>query len=322
VRALLVILALLVASPHVASAENVGLVVMGEVLQKPTREKADKWLRAHNLSPQANALPNDAIKTLADCFVVDDARCSTSVIDARAVTDGVITIRVEVVSKKEKDVRLTIDWFVKKHAPITARRTCENCTENLLGATVDGMLLELAKSKPGSLGRVKITSDPPGIPVLFDNETFGVTPIERDVAVGAHKARLIRDGSMGAEKDVEVKAGKTAEVVLETPPANVPIDTVPNGPEHHSRALPITMISLGTAAVGAGAVMYFVLHKEPDVNTHFSKDYKTPGMITAGAGAAVALTGVIIILATPNHSGPTVSPTADGGATIGWSGRF
>lgn len=316
------ILALLVASPHAASAETLGLVVMGDILQKPTREKADKWLRAHNLSPQSNALPTDAIKTLADCFVVDDARCSTSVIDARATTDGVITIRVEVVSKKEKDVRLTIDWFVKKHAPITARRTCENCTENLLATTIEGMLLELAKNKPGSLGRVKITSQPPGIPVLFDNETFGVTPIEREVALGTHKARLIRDGSMGPEKTVNVKADATAEVVLEVPPANVPIDTVPKGPEHHSRVLPVTMISLGTAAVAAGAVMYFVLHKEPGPNDYETYNWKKPGMITAGAGAAVALTGVIIILATPNHSGPTVSPTADGGATISWSGRF
>jgi hypothetical protein len=82
------------------------------------------------------------------------------------------------------------------------------------------------------------------------------------------------------------------------------------------------MIGTGVAAIGAGAVMAFVLHKEPDLNTHFSKDYKTPGMITAGAGAVVAITGLIIILATPNHEGPTVSPTGDGGATIGWIGRF
>ena len=107
-----------------------------------------------------------------------------------------------------------------------------------------------------------------------------------------------------------------------TPPAAGPIDTPPPPPERHSRVLPITMISLGTAAVAAGAVMYFVLHKEPGPNDFDYTDWKKPGMITAGAGAAVAITGVIIILATPNHAGPTVSPTADGGATISWSGRF
>jgi hypothetical protein len=321
VRAVLLTLALLMFLPRVASADTIGLVVLGDILQGPTRDAADKWLRAHNLPPQANALPTDAIKTLQDCFVVDDARCSTSVIDARATTETLITVRVDVVSKKSKDVRLTVDWFVKKHAPITARRTCENCTENLLGSTLEAMLLELAKNKPGMVGRVKFTSDPPGIPVLFDGETLGVTPLEREVATGDHKARLIRDGVMGPEQDVKVKSGNSTNVTLEAPAAPS-TGGGPPPPVHHSRVLPITMIGVGTAAVGAGAVMYFVLNKEPDMNTHFSKDYKLPGMITAGAGAAVALTGVIIILATPNHSGPTVSPTADGGATISWSGRF
>jgi hypothetical protein len=323
-RALLVTLAVLLlsSSPRVASADTMGLLVLGDILQKPTREMADKWLRAHGQTPQSNPLPTDSIKILQDCFVVDDPRCATSVIDSRAATDNVVAIRVEIASKKEKDIRLTIDWFTKKRAPITARRTCENCTENLLRTTLDAMLTDLAKQKPGMVGRIKITSEPPGIPVLFDNETLGVTPIERDVAVGSHKARLIRDGRMGAEKDVEVKPGATAEVTLEAPAAGVIETPLPNGPERHSRVLPGLMIGTGVAAIGAGAVMAFVLHKEPDLNTHFSKDYKTPGMITAGAGAVVAITGLIIILATPNHEGPTVSPTGDGGATIGWIGRF
>src|ERR1043165_1011432 len=93
--------------PRVASADTIALLVWGDILQGPTRDAADKGLRAHNLPPQANALPTDAIKTLQDCFVVDDARCSTSVIDARATTETLITVRVDVVSKKSKDVRLT-----------------------------------------------------------------------------------------------------------------------------------------------------------------------------------------------------------------------
>jgi hypothetical protein len=319
VRVLVVIFALLVCA-RVAEADNVGLLVLGDALQKPTREGADKWLRSHG-QKSVNALPSDAVKTLQDCFVVDDPRCSSSVVDARASAPSVITIRVDIASKKEKDIRLTVDWFTKGHAPVTARRTCESCTESTLKTTLDAMLSDLAKQQPGFMGRIKVTSDPSGVPVLFDNETLGVTPLERDIPVGVHKARLIRDGSMGAEKDVTVESGKTAEVTLETPPAGASVGDTPV-PLHHSRVLPITMIGVGSAAVGVGAVMYFVLHKEPDVNTHYSKDWKTPGMVTAGAGAAVALTGVIIILATPNPSGPTVSPTADGGATIGWSGRF
>ena len=156
---------------------------------------------------------------------------------------------------------------------------------------------------------------------MCDNETVGVTPVDRDVTVGPHKCRLIRDGRMGPEKTIEVKAQAPAEVALEAP-LDAPVDTPAAGPEHHSRALPGIMIGTGAAAVAAGAVMYFVLHKEPTVNDYEYTNWRTPGMITAGAGAAVALTGVIIILATPNHAAPTVSPNPEGGATISWSGRF
>jgi hypothetical protein len=320
-RALIALLALSVLAPRAARAEDVGLLVFGDVLNKPTREQADTWLRAHDQQPTPGALPNDAIKTLQDCFLTDDPKCSKSVIEARATTPSVVTIRVEIASKKAKDVRLTIDWFVKGHAAVTARRTCEACTEPSLRTTIDAMMLELAKSKPGFMGRIKVTSDPAGIPVLLDNETLGVTPVEHDVAAGAHKVRLIRDGHMGPEKDVTITGGKTEDVTLEAPPANIETP-LPSGPTHHSRVLPGVMIGTGVAAVGAGAVMYFVLHKEPGPNDFDYKDYKTPGMITAGAGAVVAITGLIIILATPNHEGPTVSTTAGGGATIGWIGRF
>jgi hypothetical protein len=298
--------------------------VIGDYLKKPTSDQADKWLREHEQQPNMAPLPADAIKILQDCFIVDDPKCSRSVIDSRSLTDSVVSIRVEVTSKKAKDIRLTIDWFVKGHNPVSSRRTCEACTENVLRTTIDSMMLDLAKNKPGFMGRVKITSTPPGIPVLFDNETLGVTPLEHDVPAGAHKARLIRDGHMGPEKDVKVESDATAEVTLEAPVVTEQIEKplLPPGPVHHSRVVPGLMIGTGVAAAGAGAVMYFVLHKEPGPNDFNYKDYKTPGMITAGAGAVVALTGVIIILATPNHSAPTVSPTGDGGATIGWSGRF
>ena len=322
-RALLIALALFVSSSRVASAETTGLLVLGDILVKPTREHADKWLRAHGQSPQANPLPSDSVKLLQDCFVIDDPRCATSIIDSRATTENVIAIRVEIASKKEKDIRLTVDWFTKKRAPITARRTCENCTDNLLRTTLDAMLTDLAKQKPGMVGRIKITSEPSGIPILLDGQTVGVTPLEQDVSTGPHKARLIRDGRMGAEKTIEVKGGNTAELVLEAPPAGGIIDTPPPPPPtRHSRVLPGLMIGTGVAAIGAGAVMAFVLHKEPTPDDFETINYKKPGYITAGAGAVVAITGLIIILATPNSDGPTVSPTGDGGATIGWSGRF
>jgi len=69
-------------------------------------------------------------------------------------------------------------------------------------------------------------------------------------------------------------------------------------------------MGVGVAAIGTGAVLAFVVHKEPDpndVDTKHYKDYKTPGYITMGAGGVIAIAGVIWFLATGSSSGPTVA---------------
>jgi len=322
-RALILIVALLV--PGVAQADNsVGLLVTGEVLKVPTQNQAEKWLRDHDRRVVANALPPEAIKTLLNCFVIDDAKCSRGLVDARATTDSLVTVRIDVVSKKERDVRLSIDWFVKGRNPVSARRTCEECTEAVLRTTVDAMLLDLAKSSPGFMGRIKVVSDPPGISVLLDNETIGLTPLERDVPAGTHKTRLIRDGRMGTEKDVKVEAGALAEVRLDTPPGggiiDGPVGPTPNG---HSRAVPVVVMGVGVAAIATGAFLAFKLHEEPSGSEPKRYTaYKVPGYITMGAGGVAVITGLVWFLATGSSSGPTVGVATSGDATIGWSGRF
>jgi len=322
-RALIVIVALLV--PGVAHAnKSVGLIVTGEVLKVPTQTQAEKWLRDHDRIVVTNALPADALKTLLDCFVIDDPKCSRGVVDKRATTDNLITIRIDIVSKKDKDIRLSIDWFVKGRNPVSSRRTCEDCTEALLRTTIDAMLLDLAKTSPGFMGRIKVVSETPGISVVLDNETIGVTPVERDVSAGPHKARLVLDGRMGAEKDIKIEAGSLSEVKLDAPPAGGIIEG-PGEPHRNSRVLPIVAMGVGAAAIATGAVLAFKVHKEPDPNdtdTKHYKDYKTPGYITMGAGGVIAIAGVIWFFATGSSSGPTVGATASGDATIGWTGRF
>jgi hypothetical protein len=322
-RALVFLLALLVVAllvPSVASADKtVGLIVRGKYLKAATQDQAEKWLRANDREVVTRPLPSDAVKTLLDCFVIDDPKCASGIVDARATTDSLVTIRIDIASKRDKDIRLTVDWFVKGKSPVSARRTCTDCTESVLRTTIDAMLLDLARTSPGIMGRIKVTSQPAGIMVLIDNEAIGATPIERDIAAGDHTARLVRDGRMGPEKNVKIEAGALAEITLEAPPDAGDSSDLAARP---SRALPITMIVLGTVAIGAGAGMYFALHEEPTTDDFETRDWKTPGMITAGAGAVVAVTGVIWMIATGSSSGPTASVTGSGDATIGWSGRF
>jgi hypothetical protein len=321
-RALILILALLV--PSFAHAnKSVGVLVTGDVLKGPTQSQAEKWLREHNQNVVANALPADAIKTLLNCFVIDDPKCARGLIDARVTTDSFVSIRVDVVSKKDKDVRLTMDWFVKGRNPITARRTCEDCSENVLRTTVDAMLLDLAKSNPGFMGRIKVASTPPGITVLLDNETIGVTPLERDVTAGKHVARLVRDGRMGAEKALKIEAGALSEITLETPPeGQIVVDPPPPPPGKQSRVLPATIFFVGVAGMGVGAWMIFAPHDRPSKDEFNETDWKKNGYIVGGISTVVAITGGAWFLATKSSSGPTVGVTTSGDATIGWTGRF
>ncbi len=318
-RSLSIILLCAVASTATAAPKSVGLLVTGSSLTRPTQDQAARWLRDHDRKVVTNALPKDAVKTLLDCFVIDDPKCSSGLIDARATTDSFVSIRIDVASHKDRDIRLTIDWFVKGSSPVTARRTCEDCTESVLRTTIDAMLLDLAKTSPGFMGRVKVTSTPAGFTVLLDNETIGVTPIERDITAGKHAVRLVKDGRMGPEKTVKIESGALAEVTLDAPPEGGLVDE-PSTPHHRSRALPIAMIAVGAAAVVTGGAMYYVGGPKDDELEY--RDYRTPGIFTAAGGGVLAITGVIVIIATGGNSGPTVNTTAGGGATIGWTGRF
>lgn len=323
-RALLVAFALVISSSAVAAPKKVGVLVLGEYLKGPTANQTEKWLRDHNQQVVTTPMPSDAVKTLENCFVIDDPKCARAIVDARVAGDSLIAIRVELASKKEKEIRLTIDWFVKGHSPVTARRTCDDCTESVLRTTIDAMLTDLAKQSPGFMGRIKAVSDPAGLAVLLDNQTIGVTPIERDVPVGAHKARLVKDGRMGEEKTINVEPGAIAEIKLLPPPpaAESNGEPLPVGPrEKPSRALPIALIITGALAMGAATVMYFEGWK-PTGDNEFFTEYRTPGYGVGAGGAVLVIVGVTWIVATRQSSAPTVGMVPGGGATVGWTGRF
>jgi hypothetical protein len=320
-RALLVFFAVVIASPHVAAAEDrVGVLVTGEYLRRPTEQQTEMWLRNRERKPVVPALPTDAIKTLLDCFVIDDPKCSRSVVDARALTETLISVRVDVGSKKDRDIRLTMDWFVKGHPPVSSRRTCDGCTEEVLRKTIDAMLGELSKTVPGFLGHLSVKSDPPGITVMLDNATIGVTPLESDVPVGRHKVQLARDGRTTDGKIITVTADSAAEIKMDPPAAGGP-ESGASTVQRPSRLVPGLFIGLGVAAIGAGTALYLT-SEEPTGKSPTYRDTKPLGIGVAAGGGALVIVGVIIVVATKPSSTPTVSVLPEGGAAIGWAGSF
>ena len=320
--ALLVVVAL--TAPHTAQAgTSVGVLVTGEYLKAPTQQQAEKWMRAHSQRVVTTALPTDAVSSLLNCFVLDDPKCMRSIVDARSTTDMLVSIRVDIASKKAKDIRLTIDWFVKGHNPISSRRTCDKCSEAVLRSTIDAMLSDLSKTAPGFMGTLKVSSTPSGITVLLDNATIGVTPLESRVPVGDHKVQLARDGRIGETKTVSVIGEAVTEIDLEPPTAGMVTDgTIPETPPpaRPSRLLPGLLIGLGVAAIGAGTALYLT-SEEPTGQRPTYRDTENLGIGVAAGGGALVLTGVIIVLATKPSHAPTIAFTP-GGATVGWAGSF
>ena len=329
VLALIFALVAVLGAPRLAAAERkIGVLVTGEYLKNPTQQQAEKWLRDHGHKVVTSPMPTDAVKTLLDCFVLDDPKCMRGVVDARSTTSITVSIRLDVSSKKKREVRVTMDWFAKGHNPISARRNCDGCTEPVLRSTVDAMLDALAKDAPGFTGVIKISTKPEGLAVLMDNQTIGVTPLEMSIPVGSHTLKVARDGRMGPDKTIEVEGDKPLDIVLQVPPAappvvvgeDKPLPPQPPAQGRRSRLVPGLMIGIGLAGVGAGAALYFT-SQEPTGDGRTYRDTKNLGIGVAAGGGALLLTGVIIILATKSTTGPTVSMTP-GGGTVGWAGSF
>jgi hypothetical protein len=316
-RAFVVFLALVM--PGLASAKSIGLLVTGEHLKAPTQSAAEKWLRARASKVVTNPLPADAVNSLLNCFVLDDPKCMRSVVDARSTTDILISIRIDVAGKKHRDVRLTIDWFVKGSSPVSSRRNCDKCTEAVLRSTLGTMLDDLTKTVPGFIGRLKVSSKPQGITVLLDGRTIGVTPLETEVPVGDHEVQLARDGRTGEPTAISVTSDEPVEVELKVPALPPDPATAPP-PQRSSRLIPGLLIGLGVAAVGTGTTLYLT-SEEPTGKAPTYRDTKNLGIGVAAGGAAFVLTGVIIVLATRSSSAPTMALTT-GGATVGWAGTF
>jgi hypothetical protein len=317
-RVVVVLLALLMSG--VAYAKPIGVLVTGETLKSITQSEAEQWLRTRGASVNTIPLPADAVNTLLNCFVLDDPKCMRSVIEARSTTDALISIRIEVTNKKRREVRLTIDWFVKGSNPASARRNCDKCSETELRSTLDAMLESLSKTVPGFMGRLKVTSKPRGVTVLLDGKTIGITPIEIEVPVGDHKVQLAKDGRTGEIEPVSVNSESVTQVDLDVPTAPLPSRPEPPPPQRSSRLVPGLLIGLGVAAVGSGTALYLT-SEEPSGQTPTYRDTQNLGIGVAAGGGALVLTGVIIVLATGSPSAPTMALTI-GGATVGWAGTF
>jgi hypothetical protein len=185
---------------------------------------------------------------------------------------------------------------------------------------VEEMLGLVSQVSSEKRGRVAVNSKPAGMQVMIDNENIGITPVERDLAVGTHTIVLMHRGANVGERTLKVQPDVTAEITI---PVTMPVDDDSGpGDEKPSRVLPALVLGLGVAAVAGGAVLYFTSEKDTGEKL-FYRDTKPAGVGVAIGGVAVTALGAWLWFraGAESRSAPVATLDAHGG-TLGWARAF
>jgi hypothetical protein len=177
----------------------------------------------------------------------------------------------------------------------------------------------LAEALPGAGGppaRLKLHSAPEGVTVMLDGVKIGTTPLERELAAGAHTIVLVDDGMLVGERKVELAAGEAVEVTMtvESPDRR-------SGAKHPNRIAPVLLwVAGGGALIGSGIAFYLGQKGGPD-DKYVYPGMTAAGFALAGAGAAAIGLGIGLWVRGSRESSPVAAIRPDGGY-LGWQGRF
>lgn len=304
-----------------ADAGSVGVVVTGEAALQPSLvEQIEGWLRSHGYTVAARSLDAPATNRVIDCFTLDDTSCARKVVEKSAQSDSVVFVRA---AREGSAVSLSVYWILKGKPAVGSRRGCEECSDGALRGTADELLQGLAEAIGVASGRLKLTSDPAGLIVMLDGAKVGVTPLERDIAEGAHTITLVDGGTRVGERQVKIPAGATIEVTMK---AEYPVDDPrrPLPPSKPSRVLPAVLFAGGGLMIAGGIVELYLGQQGGKAHPEdpYNYPYATPaGIALVSAGAVAIGVGVWQWRRISRESSP-VAALSPHGAYLGWQGRF
>ena len=300
-----------------AAPPSVGVVVTGDdTVQTSAEHVVGDWLGKHDFAIAKTPLDPDGAITLANCLAMADMACARGVIEKRSSADSVVVIVAQASGKKaQRDLQLSAYWITKNRDVVSLQRTCNHCKDDVLPKTLEDLMSDLSRLVPAATGKVEVASKPPGLIVMIDNDTVGITPVSHDAMSGPHEITVSRDGKVIEKKSVTVVAGQTAHLDVVAPPEPPKMMVV-----HHSKLVPSIVLGVGIAGIATGIVMYE--KGGPSGKSMYYTDYKTPGPYVAAAGGALAITGAALLLFRSGTTEVPVVAATRGGALIGWSGRF
>lgn len=182
-----------------------------------------------------------------------------------------------------------------------------------------GALQELLRQK--GVQQVTILSEPPGATVVVDARPVGVTPWTGDLTPGTHHLELRLRGYADSDGDFELPAARAVDVhvslVGEARPAAPAVPQpapVQPAPEVRERERPLSLQTWGFVALGAagaalgGALTFELLRRGAEQDARDEREQiafrdavqrmesrRTAARVFAGAGAALAVTGAVLI---------------------------
>lgn len=319
-RAILLIvlgLAALAVQVPSAAAGTVGVVVTGEAgLQPPLVAQLEAWLRSHGHKVEALALDPPATTRLVDCLTVDDSSCARKVVEAQARTDSIVFARA---AREGKSISLTIYWLLKGRPAVAARRGCEECNVDAVRGAADDLMTSLAPAATVATGRLKLDSTPNGMIVMLDGGKVGVTPMERDLAVGEHTVVLVDGGTRVGERKIKVLAGATIEVTM--PVVYPPDHTRFVPPPPPSRVVPYSLFAAGGVSIVGGLVGLYLGQKGGHDDPYVYSGATPLGIAGLSVGAAAIGAGVWLWMRGSQESAP-VAMVSSNGSYLGWQGSF
>ena len=310
----IVILALLLMSSAAWADREVGIVVTGEAtIQPQLAAEMELWLSKHGHQLVSSPLPPDAINTVIDCFVVDDEDCARGVVEKRSRSSSLVYAHADVQAGStamDHDVTLVAYWFEKGRKAVRQTVTCARCNEQTLKTTTDSLMAALANTGQKT-GKLKCTSDPAGAEVTVDGKRIGATPVTHDLAPGSHRIVIAEE-----TRDVVVKAGETTTLDI---PLAVEGGGAPARPRK-SRAVPVTVMTMGLAAMVTGGVLY-AIDEDRSADQRFYNDTAPGGVALVTSGTMVFVAGFLWFRSAGKRSAPMAAASRDG-AYFGWSGEF
>jgi hypothetical protein len=342
-RSIAVLLTLLLIR-HTALADSATVIVTtsGKIAERDrtlAMDAAQNRLRAAGWEFTGNPLTSREVEVVTNCLHnVEAWPCVSKVVAARGIRRvAAVALKRDQTLSGTPELVITVRLVLADvELVVLGRRFCEQCTDDTLSELTTELITELLQQAALDAGRtvLSIKSTPQGSIYTVDGVLKSATDAIITVVPGTHVVTIEHDGYQTETRTIDAVEGKTAEVMVtlrRLDPLGSPSGSVERIHEFQprSRALPITLVAVGSAAALGGMIALPFNQRDDrkpptERQPQWRYDTVTPGIAFIVGGVAAASVGAYIwwkYSRDDTHPAATVIPVA-GGAVVGVGGVF